>query len=343
VDLTNPLGLSVYIVVLVAGTAGITYLIMGYAHKKLMDIPNHRSSHEIPTPRGGGIAMVISYALALIYLYLSHGLNPGITLALAGGLPIAIIGFIDDHRHVSARLRLMIQILAAAWSILWLDGFHSLKFNGEEYQLGQAGNLLAILLLAWLVNLFNFMDGIDGIAASEVIFVGLSAFVILMFENSHINFINEGLPLLSLAAASLGFLFWNWPPARIFMGDVGSGVVGFLIGVSALYSAKSGAISLVTWLILLGTFYVDASFTLAQRILSGQKFTEAHRSHAYQKAARLHGSHKKVTLTFIFINLFWLLPLACAAATWPKLELMCLFIAYMPLVLIAQRLEAGKT
>lgn len=332
-----------YIVLLVAGSAGITYLTMGYANKKLMDIPNDRSSHEIPTPRGGGVAIVISYALSLLYLYLSHKLNPGITLALAGGLPIAMIGFIDDHRHVSARLRLMIQILSATWSILWLDGLLYLQFNGEEYQLGQVGNILAILLLVWLVNLFNFMDGIDGIAASEVIFVGLSAFTILTLKNSNISFINEGLPLLSLAAASLGFLFWNWPPARIFMGDVGSGVVGFLIGVSALYSAKSGAISLVTWLILLGTFYVDASFTLAQRILTGQNFTQAHRSHAYQKAARLHGSHKKVTLTFIFINLFWLLPLACAATNWPKLELMCLFIAYIPLVLMAQRLEAGKT
>jgi Fuc2NAc and GlcNAc transferase len=318
-----------------------TYAMRGYALRRLLDLPNDRSSHQVPTPRGGGLAIVAAFALAAVQMH-GLGLIPfDWLMALAGALPVAAIGFWDDHGHVPARWRLVAQFAAAGWSLWWLGGVPALDLVGHRYALGGLGVPLGLLFIAWVLNLFNFMDGIDGIAGTEAITVALSAAGLAWLAPEQAR-PGSGEAALALAAATLGFLLWNWPPAKIFMGDVGSGCVGFLLGLLAVRMAASGELSLAVWLILLGVFMADATFTLTRRMATGQRWHQAHRSHAYQRAARRWGSHRRVTLAVLAINLLWLLPLAYAAARWPALEAAFLAIAYAPLLGLATGLGAGQ-
>ena len=327
-SLAAPLGL------LLLMSVAATRLVLTYATRRMLDIPNDRSSHSRPTPRGGGLAIVICFALAIAYAVAREWLAPAYAMALAGALPIAAVGLLDDHGHVPARWRLAVQAAAAAWALAWLGGFDSAELAGQRLPLGLLGNVLAVLFILWLVNLFNFMDGIDGLAGSEAVCAASGAGLLLA---------GSGLaaPWWFLAAASAGFLVWNWPPARIFMGDVGSASIGFLLAVMALHEAAAGLLSLAAWHILAAVFYVDATLTLLRRMASGQRWTEAHRSHAYQHAAARYG-HRPVTLAVAAIDMAWLLPLAAAATAWPRLEPVLLAVAYGPLVVLALRLDAGK-
>lgn len=312
-----------------------TGMVRRYAMRRLLDLPNARSSHQIPTPRGGGLAIVVTFFGAVFLLSIRGQLPPGLTMALAGGIPIAAVGFWDDHGHVAARWRLLVQLGAALWSLHWLDGFETLALAGQIWQPGWLGSLFAAWFLVWMTNLFNFMDGIDGIAGVETLTVCLSA-ALLLFPQA------PATVAVLLAAATCGFLAWNWPPARIFMGDVGSGCIGFLLAVLALHSATQGGAGLAVWLILVGVFFVDATWTLLRRMADGQRWHEAHRSHAYQHASRRWAAHKPVTLTVLCINLAWLLPLASCAFYWPQWDAWLLLLAFAPLGLLAWRLNAGK-
>ncbi len=332
--------LSMGFALLIAALA--THAVRGYALRRLLDLPNDRSSHRVPTPRGGGLAIVAAFGFAVTWMY-GQGLVPfDWLMALAGALPVAAAGFWDDHGHVPARWRFLVQVAAASWAIYWLGGFDSLRFAGDTHSLGWLGAPLGIIFIAWILNLFNFMDGIDGIAGVEAITVALSA-ALLSWLAPERALPGSAEAAIALAAATGGFLQWNWPPAKIFMGDVGSGFIGFLLGVFAARTAMAGEPSLAAWLILMGVFFVDATVTLLRRVASGQRWYEAHRSHAYQHAARRWGSHRRVTLSVLAINLAWLLPLALAAARWPDMEAIFLAIAYAPLVGLAFRLEAGKS
>ena len=321
-------------------SAFATYAVRGYALRRLLDQPNARSSHSAPTPRGGGLAIVAAFALATVWAYAQGAAPFPWLMALLGALPIAAVGFWDDHGHVPARWRLLAHAVAAAWALYWLGGLPALNLGGEAYRLGWLGVPLGLLFIVWLLNLYNFMDGIDGIAGVEVVTACLSAAWLATPGTGNVQ--AGSITALFLAATSAGFLVWNWPPAKIFMGDVGSGFVGFLLGVLALYMAQTGELSLVAWLILLGVFSVDATLTLLRRMASGQRWHEAHRSHAYQHAAQQLGSHRSVTLAVLAINLLWLLPLAFAAQRWPSLEAPLLVAAYLPLTGLAFRLGAGK-
>lgn len=200
---------------------GLTFVLRRYAlAKSLMDIPNERSSHVVPTPRGGGVAIVMSFVLALPALYDSGLLEFNLFCGLLGScLLVALIGFADDHGHIAARWRLLGHFLAAIWALYWMGGMAPVSIFGVGIQLGWAGSVLAAIYLVWMLNLYNFMDGIDGIASVQAIFVCLAGCVIsLMAGNQSVLFVS-----LFLASAVAGFLLWNFPPARIFMGDAGSG------------------------------------------------------------------------------------------------------------------------
>ncbi len=333
------LGFLIISVALVSGV--LTGAVRGYAAKRLLDLPNARSSHDVPTPRGGGLAVVLSFTVVAAGLHGLELISSELLMLVLGALPIAIIGFWDDHGHVPARWRLAVQVVSAVWALYWLGGLESVRVAGEVYDLGGFGSVFAVLLMVWLLNLFNFMDGIDGIAGIEVISVALSSYWLLVYQSPPFPG-GADILLLALAAAAGGFLFWNWPPAKIFMGDVGSAFVGFVLAVLALQTSSEGTLSLAVWLILLGAFFVDASVTLVRRMLSGQRWYEAHRSHAYQRAARRWASHKRVSLSVLAINLCWLSPLAFAAVRWPRLEPVFLACAYAPLIGLALWLEAGK-
>ena len=306
-----------------------------------LDIPNARSSHQVPTPRGGGLAIVAVFLAGLSLLLAGGQIGWSSFLPLAGaGAMVALVGWLDDRGHVAPGRRLAVHFLAAAWVLFWLGPLPPLPlWPGYAAELGWAGQGLGALFLVWLLNLYNFMDGIDGLAASEAISVSLAG-AFLAWQGLPDR--GASLPPLLLAAASAGFLAWNFPRARIFMGDAGSGFLGLVLGIFALQAGISRPGLFWAWVILLGVFVVDATVTLVRRALRGERLSEAHRSHAYQILARRHGSHARVTMGAVAVNLCWLLPLAFTAARFPGAALFCLLVAYLPLVLFAVRAGAGE-
>ncbi|MDU9021006.1 MraY family glycosyltransferase [Pseudomonas corrugata] len=318
----------------------LTGLLRKYAlARSIIDIPNARSSHKVPTPRGGGVAIVVSFLLALPVLAFNGAMGCSTMWAMLGaGSGIAILGFLDDHGHIAARWRLLGHFLASAWALSWLGGLPPITLLGMSLELSWFGNVLAVFYLVWMLNLYNFMDGIDGIASVEAICACLGACLLYWLG----GFENLIVAPLVLAMAVAGFLYWNFPPARIFMGDAGSGFLGIILGLLSLQAAWSSSKLLWVWLILLGVFIVDATVTLIRRLLRGDKVYEAHRSHAYQFASRQYGRHLPVTLAVVVINLFWLLPLAGCVVLLNMDGILALVVAYVPLVLLAVKFHAGE-
>jgi Fuc2NAc and GlcNAc transferase len=261
-----------------------------------------------------------------------------VAVAGAGGL-VAIIGFMDDHGHIAARWRLLGHFCAAIWALAWLGGMPPVSLFGKVFELGWIGFALASLYLVWMLNLYNFMDGIDGIAGVEAVTVCVGACVLYALGGT------VGLmgPVLLLAGCAGGFLLWNFPPAKIFMGDAGSGFLGIALGILSIQAAGSSFQYFWGWLILLGVFVVDATMTLFRRLLRGEKVYEAHRSHAYQFASRRYGKHLPVTVAVCLINLLWLLPVAVAVVYFRLDGLLGVLLAYVPLFVLGLQFNAGKS
>lgn len=318
----------------------LTWLLRRYAlARSIIDIPNARSSHTVPTPRGGGVAIVLSFLFALPVLATVGWLTwPTMWAMLGAGSGVALLGFLDDHGHIAARWRLLGHFAASVWALYWLGGLPAITLFGFRLDLAWLGNILAVLYLVWMLNLYNFMDGIDGIASVEAICACLGACLLYWLG----GFESLIVAPLVLAMAVAGFLYWNFPPARIFMGDAGSGFLGIILGLLSLQAAWISPELLWVWLILLGVFIVDATVTLIRRLLRGDKVYEAHRSHAYQFASRHYGRHLPVTLAVAAINLLWLLPLAACVVLWNLDGALALTVAYVPLVLLAIRFHAGE-
>lgn len=341
-------------------SAALTGVARAYAlHRGMVDRPNRRSSHTLDTPRGGGIAFVLVYLSVLTgsFFFPIEGVRLTDTfffaLLLGGGL-VALVGFIDDHRHLPARLRFSVH-LAAAVVAVWVLGAPPVNLASWAPAGDWWMSILFVIALVWLLNLYNFMDGIDAIAGLQGITVLCQGALILILNPSGLD---AAYWLLMLASAIAGFLLWNWPPAKIFMGDAASGFVGFSLGVIALYTANHYPISIWSWLILLGVFAVDATWTLGVRVLRGERWYEAHAKHAYQILARHRQAlndatgmsieqaraeaHKWVVVRILLINLFWLMPLAWLASVAPSYGLLLTLIAFLPLSLLAWRLGAGR-
>ncbi|WP_409261264.1 MraY family glycosyltransferase [Pseudomonas putida] len=328
--------------ILLAGVAALamTAGLRRYAlARSLLDVPNARSSHTLPTPRGGGLAFVVSFLLGALALGCAGVVAPALLVGLlgAGGL-VAVIGFMDDHGHIAARWRLLGHFVAAGWGLFWMGGMPPLMVFGWALDSAWLSVLFGMLYLVWLLNLYNFMDGIDGIASIEAICACIGGCLLYLVSGYPQAL---WLPML-LAATVAGFLFWNFPPARIFMGDAGSGFLGIVLGLLALQAAWINPLLFWGWLILLGVFVVDATFTLVRRLLRGERVYEAHRSHAYQYASRQHGSHRPVSLAVAAINLGWLLPVAVAVVALGLDGATGTFVAYVPLIMLAIKYHAGK-
>jgi len=307
--------------------------------KSLIDIPNERSSHSVPTPRGGGVAIVVSFLAIIPVLNWFDLISSHVLLALWGaGCTVAITGFLDDHGHIAARWRLLVHFSAAAWGLYWLGGFPPVAVFGYLIDLGWFGHVCAAVYIVWLLNLYNFIDGIDGLASLEAITACCGGALMVWLVASDLT--AWMLPAL-LAIAVSGFLLWNFPPACIFMGDAGSGFLGLMLALLSVQAAWIAPQLIWVWLILLGVFIVDATITLCRRVLRGEKFYEAHCSHAYQYAARTLGAHRPVTLAVSAINVFWLTPVAGLVALKQLDGIFGIVVAYLPLFILAYRYKAG--
>lgn len=346
-----------YIVALILTAVSIPYL----QRFQLMDYPNDRSSHEQPLPRGGGIAIVVIFIAILALFFMDAApemAHPLLTLLLAGGL-VAAIGLYDDIRPMSPLYRFILYGAVVAASIYSL-GAPTIPLGGYTVEAQWAVYALEFLVLLWVLNFFNFMDGIDAIAAIEAIFIALVGGVILAINAPGHSLI---LPLLCLAAASGGFLVWNYPPARVFMGDVASGFLGLILALIGVITCVDGSMNIWVWFILYGVFFVDATTTLLRHIGRRQSLHIAHRNHAYQRVVLVlqnrwnaevssphsgkrddvrRRAHQSVSLSVLAINFLWLAPWAFAAAFYPHWAVYATVVALLPLVVLAIKLGAGS-
>lgn len=318
-----------------------TWLVLRIALRRgLVDVPNARSSHTVPTPRGGGAAIVAATTLAVIAAYVADLIELRLFVGFLGGsLAVALVGFLDDRRGVPPRVRLCVHFAAAVWVLAWLGGAPPMRLGDNLVNLGWGGYVLGAVCIVWSVNLFNFMDGIDGIAASEAAFVAAAGSCVLLATGTPVPALAIALPF---CAANIGFLTWNWPPARIFMGDVGSGYLGYVLAVLALSSGETNGAAFFVWLILGGVFFVDATVAVVRRWARGEAVHQAHRTHAYQWLVRRWNSHLRVTLVVLATGAFWLLPCGYAAIRWPDAAYWITFVALVPVALGAAMIGSGR-
>lgn len=296
--------------------------------------PNYRSLHPTTTPRGAGIVVACADLMAVAVGYwLGIIQHPYFLIIFAGGMVVALVGFADDRFNLSAILRLSVQLAASCWILFWLGGMPPLGLGTTVIDLGWIGDILAAFAMMWFFNLFNFMDGIDGIATSGTIFVTAAAGTILLINNAY------SLALLSalLCAATAGFVYFNWPPARVFLGDSGSSFFSYTIAALILASLWNDGMSLWTWLILLGYFVVDTTVTLLIRLVTVKKWYRAHRSHAYQNLARIWDDHLKVVRLVLLIEISWLFPLALLSVWMHEIAPLITAIAFFPIAVFTVR------
>lgn len=328
-----------------AGALLMSALLTGAVRKFIgsygvIDVPNERSSHKVPTPRGGGVAIVGATTAVFPVLAALGFLRTESMLAVTGGgVAVALVGFLDDRLRLSAGVRLTVHSAAALWALAWLGGLPPVRIGDQVVALGWSGYVVGVLGIVWALNLFNFMDGIDGIAASEAAFIACCGALLAIIAGHGDGVSAAG---IVFGAACCGFLLWNWPPAKIFMGDVGSGYIGYVIAVLAVVATRENPAALWVWLILGGTFFVDATVTLLRRMLRRERVHEAHRSHAYQWLARRWGSHRRVTVSVLVLNLVWLLPCALLATLYPGQAEWIAAGALVPVVVMALVFGSGR-
>lgn len=338
----NIVGQSISLVFVAVGSLLLTKFARSYALRSgLMDVPNDRSSHTAATPRGGGISIVVMVSVALAALAFFGQTDVVATTAIvASTLVVAAVGFVDDRQGLSARVRFLIQTVAVAPAVYVLGGLPELEIGSLNLQLGVAGAFICILGVLWFLNLFNFMDGIDGIAGCQAVFMTIATTLIVW--NGGLASEVLAIPL-TIAAASAGFLYWNWAPAKIFMGDVGSGYLGALLALVGLYFINSGYISVWVSVILGSLFICDATVTLAVRVFRRERWYAAHRTHVYQHLAKRWGSHSRAAMLYMSVNVFVVLPLAWWAAHAPRVAPVIAFALLASLAVAAMALEAGKS
>ncbi len=290
-------GSVAWFVLFAAIAAAGTWAARSYAlHRQLLDQPGERRSHHVATPRGGGIAIVLALLIAIAAMILRQPSQ--IVLLVCAGLGLSLvagIGWVDDHRPLSPWPRLVVHVIAAGWLAA---GFY---LSGS----GGAVSILTFLLALVLINVWNFMDGIDGLAASQATLVAAA----LALSSGSPLAIHLGLAFI---AAIFGFLPFNFPQAKIFLGDVGSGALGFALALFAGLALREMPFDSWPLAVLpLSAFLIDAGLTLLTRILRGERWWTAHVGHAYQRWARRVGQHVPVTLWYAM----WTL-VASAGMVW---------------------------
>lgn len=310
-------------ILVLGGTWWLTGQVLGWLRRRaILDRPVERSSHTVPVPRGGGLALVPILVAAWWSLDAAEVAPPGAAAVAGIAAALALVSWIDDLRSLPAGLRFAAHVAAVTLGLAFLP-------EGQIFQgllpvpLDRAA---AALLWVWFVNLYNFMDGIDGITGCETACLGTGVALVLGWAGTS----GSGTAAIALcvAAGALGFLRWNWHPARLFLGDVGSVPLGYLIGWLLLGLAARG---LWAPAIILPLYYLaDASFTLGRRVLRGERFWQAHRQHFYQRALTPDGDHAAVVRIVLAGNLALIaLAVLAVARPWPSLALAMLVAAGM--------------
>jgi len=305
-----------------------------------LDVPNERSSHTSPTPRGAGLAVVVAFLLGLIALLVDNTISDEVFLTIAiPGLVVAIIGWLDDRGHLtSAKWRLVGHFACASLAVWLVGGLPELPLANSTIDFGLVGDIAAVIYLVWMLNLFNFMDGIDLITGVQTVTTSVGVAMLLLISTE-----SDLWKIFAVLAASvLGFLFFNLPPAKIFLGDVGSGFIGFTTAVISLVVAKDEPLVAWAMVILLAVFVTDATVTLLRRLLSREHVYVAHRTHAYQHLSKKLNSHLPVSLGVGAINLFILFPIAWLVVESEIIPIFGLLVTYVPLAIVAALLNAGR-
>jgi len=327
------------LILLAAGTLVVAFVVSALATRALLgwlrrrailDHPNERSSHTVPTPRGGGLAVIGTVLVLWVAWSIFHGAAPAVWWSVAIAALLAGFSWLDDIRGLPVAMRLAAHFAAALAGIAALPP-DSLVVQG--WLPFWADRLVAVLAWVWFINLFNFMDGIDGIAGTETASIGLGLFILAV----SIGAIPGPLPVI-LAGAALGFLLWNWHPARIFLGDVGSVPLGYLLGGLLLGLAARGQWAAA--LILPAYYLADATITLVRRIAAREKVWQAHKRHFYQTALRGGASHATVVGWIAGANLL-LIVLALVSVREPGFAV--LMAALVVTALLAQLARMGRT
>jgi Fuc2NAc and GlcNAc transferase len=284
---------------------------------------------------GCALALLLNWSLGWPVL--------GIATILAG------VGLQDDIRHVSARVRLGTHVFVVAGFLVLMGVLPDLVVHWPTEFRVVGWWLMAALFLAgvWWINLFNFMDGIDGLAAVQSVFMLLAGALMAAAAHSGVKSDPAWAFMLFVGASVVGFLLLNWAPAKIFMGDVGSTWLGFVIFALAVISIQKGWLNYAAWLVLAAVFFVDATVTLLTRLVRGERWYEAHRSHVYQRLSRRwqggrKAGHRSVTTLVVALNVLWVAPWAWACVQWPDWALPIVIAVYVPLVLAAVWLGAGR-
>jgi UDP-N-acetylmuramyl pentapeptide phosphotransferase/UDP-N-acetylglucosamine-1-phosphate transferase len=305
----------------------VTRWVLAYLKRRaVLDHPNERSSHSAPTPRGGGIgllAVALPLVAAIFWLHTPEATDFRVVLALT--IALAVVSWIDDLRGIRVTLRLAAHIVAVAVALTLMPE-RLLVFQGVLPL--ALDRVAAALAWVWFINLYNFMDGIDGIAGVETIAIGLGLFALLATAGSDIGAPGIALALAALvtAAASAGFLVLNWHPARVFMGDIGAIALGYLLGWFLLTLATWGYWSAA--LILPGYYLADATITIFRRALAGEAVWQAHAKHFYQRAVQRGLGHARVARFVAAGNVFLaLIALLSAQVVGTTGQVLCLAAA----------------
>jgi len=281
----------------------VLFMMRRAARLGLIQCANERSSHTAPTPTGGGAGFVAGALIGGVF-----GLRSdfSLTAIFALGLAIALVGLADDRWTLPARFRLTIQFILLGTLIFQIDPLAAGSEAGSP--IGPFVMIILIVAGVWWLNLFNFMDGIDGLAASQTICMLTGS---LLFSLQHASLADPLIiAMIATGTAVTGFLLFNWPPAKIFMGDAGSLFSGMMLFAFALMTSKAGWMNLPQWIILGCLFLGDATATLSRRLIGGKAVMEAHRSHAYQILSRRLGGHLPVTSGAVVFNILVTFPCA---------------------------------
>lgn len=305
----------------------------------IIDLPNERSQHAVPMPRGAGICFYIGFVATLAILYFMELLSLQFTYPIfLGGSVIMLLGYWDDLKSLPASVRLFVQLLGSVFIVALLT--HGFSKDIEISFLPKwpvLTSIFCILYVAWFVNLYNFMDGSDGLATlTGILGAGIISAVSFFLDNTEIAIIYS-----CLCFALLAFLTLNWHPAVVFMGDSGAYFLGYIFGAFALLSKLVYDTSLYIHLIVFGMFVVDATWTLIMRVARGEKAYRPHKQHAFQKLVAAGWSHQRVALFYGGVILLWLTPMTVLLLQYSRYSFLFLVIAYLPIFFFVLAARAG--